>query len=162
MKIGRCSVFGGKSTQYGLDSNGLGIYDPGMSKDTGLAFYEPEEANLRPDLFLPAPQDNPKIETWKRLRVWAPYIALYVLPSEGRFFVQTAQIRVVNLTTLAWVVANIVDRGPAVDTGRLVDVSPGIMDLLRIETDDEVGITSVYPGTWMPKLVPGVKFREID
>jgi hypothetical protein len=36
-----------------------------------------------------------------------------------------------------------VDWGPHVDTGRTADVSPGAMQALSIETDDEVEVT--YP-----------------
>ena len=39
---GRCSIFGGPG-------------DKGMANDSGLALYEPKEADLRPDIFTPAP-----------------------------------------------------------------------------------------------------------
>jgi hypothetical protein len=33
------------------------------------------------------------------------------------------------------------DWGPHVDTGRIADISPGLMDELGISTDDEVRVT---------------------
>ena len=73
---GKCSEFGGKD-------------DEGMFKDTGLAVYEPHEADRRPDIFY---EEDPKwIEehpewakanpgerqpTWARLRTYFYYIAL--------------------------------------------------------------------------------------
>jgi hypothetical protein len=35
------------------------------------------------------------------------------------------------------------DWGPHVDTGRVADISPGLMDALGIQTDDEVEITQL-------------------
>jgi len=123
---GRCSEFGG-------------IHDEGMKNDTGLAFYEPHEANLRPDIFLPAPADNPSQETWKRLRPDFPYIALNLPHYYERSDAQKTPFKITNPKTKQWVIAFVVDRGPGAK-GRVVDLSPCIMARLRIETDDIVQV----------------------
>ena len=134
--IGKASSFGGPD-------------DAGMKNDSGLALYEPHEADLRPDIFLPAPADNPKQETWKRLRTDFPYIALrFELFDDGgkpltRKGHQTRLWKITNPRTGQWCVGLLVDYGPAESTGRLVDLSPIILTRLRIETDDEVWVEAL-------------------
>ena len=123
--IGKCSCFGGAN-------------DCGMSSDTGLALYEPHEADRRPDIFLPAPADDPKQETWKRLRTDFPYVAMRFSKVVGREWLQNQPWKITNPKTGQWVMGFVVDYGPAESTGRVVDLSPGIMARLRIKTDDEV------------------------
>lgn len=132
--IGTCSIFGGKD-------------DEGMKKDTGLTLYEAWECNNRPDIFLPAPADNPLQETWKRLKTDFPYIALRfkddIAERPGRIRVQNTPYRITNPKTGQWAVAWLVDRGPHESTGRLVDLSPGLARILRVETDDEVEVNEL-------------------
>lgn len=123
--MGRCSIFGGAD-------------DEGMSNDTGLALYEPREANLRPDIFLPPPADNPAVPTWKRLRTDFPYIALRFSHDLSRRDLQNIPYRITNPKTSQWAVAWLVDYGPGEQTGRLVDLSPGLARTLRVQTDEMV------------------------
>lgn len=132
--IGTMSTFGGR-------------LDPCMAKDTGLALYEPNEADLRPDLF---ELDLPGVVTWKRLRVGSMYCALRfeeVFPSldknnpHDRRWLQEVPIRVQNPKTGMFVFVWIVDRGPAKDTGRLIDLSPGAAYALTLKTNDSVKVS---------------------
>lgn len=120
---GTASTFGGAS-------------DATMAHDTGLAFYEPWEANLRPDLFLPAPADNPLQETWKRLRTGAMYCALRVPNEYSRAYAHLFPWKITNPATKQFVFCWLVDRGPGV-LSRLVDLSPGAATALRIDTDKQ-------------------------
>ena len=43
-------------------------------------------------------------------------------------------------------IAHPADWGPHTDTGRVADISPGLMKALGIDTDDEVEITQVRQG----------------
>lgn len=124
---GRCSIFGGPG-------------DKGMANDTGLALYEPSEADLRPDIFTPAPADNPLVPTWTRLRPDFPYIALRFSHNLGRRINQQTPYRITNPATSQWVIGWLVDWGPGERTGRLIDLSPCIAARLRVETDDVVEV----------------------
>lgn len=127
---GRCSIFGG-------------TLDVGMSKDSGLALYEPWEADLRPDIFLPSSAGQPLEATWKRLRTAFPYIALRFDTSLARSVNQTAAYKIMHPKTCQFVIAFLVDFGPSESTGRIVDVSPGIAAALRLQTDDEVFVEKI-------------------
>jgi hypothetical protein len=46
------------------------------------------------------------------------------------------------------------DWGPHVDTGRICDISKGLMDFLGIETDDEVVVIFPYTRQHQPRKQP--------
>jgi hypothetical protein len=50
-----------------------------------------------------------------------------------------------------WHLAWPADWGPHEDTGRIADISPGLMDALGIETDDEIEI--IYPTPQAPQII---------
>lgn len=127
MPIGRCSEFGGP-------------FDEEMKDDTGLSFYEPWEANLRPDLFVLAPKDEPNQQTWKRLKTYSIYIALPLPLDIPRIVAQNTPYKVMNPRTGEWIIAFVVDRGPAEDTGRIVDCSHGLLSLLGMKTDELISV----------------------
>lgn len=129
MISGPCSSFGG-------------IGDKGMSKDSGLALYEPWEANLRPDIFLPEDPQNPLQPTWQRLRVDFPYLAMRFSHALSRHALQLIPWKLENPKTKHFITGFLVDWGPSSSTGRVVDVSPGIMSVLNLKTDD---VVVVYP-----------------
>lgn len=133
---GKCSTFGG------ANDKGMGPRPGKPEGDTGLSFYEPFEADLRPDIFLPAPADFPLQETWKRLRPEFPYIALNVDHSKTRIEWRIIPWSVCNPKTGQWAVAFLVDRGPG-DPRRVCDLSPGIASRLRLETDDDVVVSDL-------------------
>lgn len=129
---GPCSEFGGPN-------------DKEMAKDTGLSFYEAWEANKRHDLFSSAADTVP---TWKRLRTACYYIALNIPRGADREWAQNSRWRIRNPTNGEWVVAWLVDRGPSArskKTGepRVVDLSPGIMKALKLQTDQTVIVEEI-------------------
>lgn len=116
---GKCSEFGGPN-------------DTGMANDTGLAFYEPHEADMRPDLFTSGGANTP---TWKRLRTESKYIALNIPMGATRRWAQRSKWLVTNLKTNKKVSCYLVDRGPGAP-GRVVDCSPGVLKAIDAKTDD--------------------------
>ena len=126
---GKCSTFGGPQ-------------DTGVTPEEGLAFiYEYEQA---PHLFLPV-QPPGTTGLARRLNPIVPYIACRwdydktpkeMLRGKGMALVWA-------IKTGKEVLAHPADWGPNVNTGRVADLSPGLMDALEITTDDDVEVT--YP-----------------
>lgn len=140
---GKCSKFGGAE-------------DKGMSKDSGLALYEPWEADLRPDIFFP--EDSKWLDThpvwvdkyphqrqptWARLRTSFYFLALRYDRKTPREILQNTPIRVMNPKTGEWAISFLVDWGPHEDTGRLVDCSDGLMKRLAAQTDDMLDVKTL-------------------
>ncbi len=112
-----------------------------MVNDTGLSFYEPWEANQRPDLFLP--EEYPNQPTWQRLLVEeAYYIALNVPVHYPRKIIHLSRYRIsalnpdTRIPTGLSVLAHLVDRGPSAK-GRLVDASKALMRAIGLDPDDD-------------------------
>lgn len=126
---GKCSYFGGPN-------------DTGVSEDEGLAFiYEVEEA---PQLFLPY-QPKGTSGLARRLNPFVSYIACrwdYDVTSKD--FLKSGAMALVRANGME-VKAFPADWGPHEDTGRVADLSPGLMDILKLETDDEVEV--IFPWT---------------
>ena len=127
---GPCSWFGGPN-------------DTGVSSDEGLAFYYVYDD--APHLFLP---EQPAGTTGlaRRLHPERPYIACRwdydVTPKT--MLADPHHVAYVRATktgkgAFAWPA----DWGPHQDTGRVADLSPRLLDLLDIDTDDEVEV--IYP-----------------
>ena len=116
--------------------------DMGVAPDEGLAFiYEVDDA---PHLFLP---EQPAGTTGlaRRLDPAQSYIACrwnYEVTSKGELLQTMALVRSVK-TGNAYP-AYPADWGPHEDTERLADISPGLMDALGIQTDDEVEVVFPY------------------
>lgn len=127
---GKVSTFGGKN-------------DEGMKNDTGLALYEPHEANLRPDIFFPADPKNPNQPTWQRLNPYFPYMAIRFERPIDRKGLQLKPWIIRNPKTNKFVTGFVVDYGPHESTDRIVDLSPQIMKTLDLETDDVVEVLPV-------------------
>lgn len=123
---GRCSTFGGRG-------------DAGMRVGEGLAYFEHDEADLRPDLFLP--RGDPIEGASQRLRPEAFYLALPVAKgSAPRFLLAGSPWHVMNPKTGQSVLCSLVDWGPNPNTGRVCDLSPGAARALRLVTDDLVRV----------------------
>ena len=131
MKVaGKVSWFGGPPD----------LAEGGISADEPLAFIY--EVTDRPQVFLP----GAKVALAQCLDPEVYYIACrwdYDNPE---------QTREMLLTNIAWVrspetgmalPAYPADWGPHVDTGRVADISPGLMEDLGIMTDDEVEV--IFP-----------------
>jgi hypothetical protein len=126
---GACSWFGGPD-------------DEGVAPDEGLAFlYEVDDA---PHLFL---DEQPEGTTGlaRRLDPLVFYVACrWDYDTTPKDMLADGQMALViaNRTgrrRLAWPA----DWGPHEDTGRVADLSPGLLESLGIETDDEVQV--IYP-----------------
>ena len=131
MKIsGGCSHFGGPD-------------DTGVAPDEGLAFiYEYEQA---PHLFL-AEQPPGTTGLARRLNVEVPYIACrwdYSVPEQSKTELLKHLAVVRNPRTGKEVRAWPADWGPADWTNRCCDLSPRVMEMLGLVTDDVVEVT--YP-----------------
>lgn len=130
MKIeGKCSEFGGPN-------------DEGMKPEEGLAIYEHHESDLRPDLFIPRGTDQ-RMGTNTRLIIYSYYIAVRYDHDISRGKLQRSKWLVKNLKTGKSLAASLVDWGPAEWTGRVADLSPGIMRDLELETDDSIMVESL-------------------
>jgi len=125
---GRCSWFGGPM-------------DKGVTSDEGLAFfYEYSDA---PHLFLP---EQPKNTTGlaRRLNPEVYYVACrwdYDVTPKAILADET-KLALVMAGGLEFL-AHPADWGPHESTGRVADLSPGLMQALEIETDDEIEV--IYP-----------------
>lgn len=133
--IGKCSEFGGPDDQ---GMNG-GKDDLDGKEDTGLAFYEPHEADTRPDLFNAADRS---VKTWRRLKIDSFYIALNLPLGVDRAWVQGSLWDVMNASNGKVVRAWIVDRGPSA-RGRVVDCSRGVLRAIGAKTDDVLIVEEV-------------------
>lgn len=121
---GKCSTFGNPT-------------DSGMARDEGLALYEHEEADQRPDLFVPRNVLQPSDGTSQRLRPDALYCATR-FEKARRATLQLTPWVVVNSRTRKMAVVSLIDWGPAERTGRIIDLSPRCAELLGLSTDDTV------------------------
>jgi N-acetylmuramoyl-L-alanine amidase len=126
---GKCSHFGGPR-------------DTGVSPSEGLAFiYEVADA---PHLFLPH-QPPGTTGLARRLNPEEFYVACrwdYDETSKNELLGIMALVR--SPKTGKEFMAYPADWGPHKDTGRVADLSPGLMSALGIETDDEVEVTFPY------------------
>ena len=137
-------VFAGKCSWFG------GPEDMGVSPSEGLAFiYEYDDA---PQLFLPY-QPAGTTGLARRLDPDVFYVACRwdydITPKEMlRESGQLALIRNMtnNMLCLAWPA----DWGPHEDTDRAADISPGLMEALGMETDDQIEVS--YPVSNLKRL----------
>jgi hypothetical protein len=128
--IGKCSHFGGPD-------------DTGVDPDEGLAFlFEYDDA---PQLFLDEQPDG-TTGLARRLDPDTFYIAMrwdYEEYPKDMLASGNAMAVVHAPATGIAFLARPADWGPAESTERIADISPGLMDALGIETDDEVDV--IFP-----------------
>jgi N-acetylmuramoyl-L-alanine amidase len=110
--------------------------DLGVSPSEGLAFYD--SVDDAPDLFL---SEQPEGTTGlaRRLNPAKSYIACrwdYDQTPKTMLPNMAVMVRAVKTGKEAY--ATPADWGPHIDTGRVADISPGLMSHLEIDTDDEV------------------------
>ena len=120
----------GKTSHFG------GPKDMGVAPSEGLAFvYKVED---KPELFLPY-QPSGTTGLARRLNPWVPYVACrwnYDETSKEMLLTKMARVRVGDLELDAFPA----DWGPHESTGRIADLSPGLMNSLGIKTDDVVEV----------------------
>ena len=127
--VGKVSCFGGPD-------------DTGVDADEGLAFIgNVEDA---PQLFLPFQPDG-TTGLARRLNPYVHYVACrwdYDKVPKSEMTNYVALVRAVR--SGIEMKAFPADWGPHEDTGRVADISPGLMDDLDINTDDEVEVIFPY------------------
>jgi N-acetylmuramoyl-L-alanine amidase len=115
--------------------------DMGVSASEGLAFIS--EIDQAPQLFLPS-QPSGTTGLARRLNPWVPYVACrwdYSVTPKAMMLEGMALVR--STKTGIAMRAFPADWGPNQNTGRVADISPGLMEALGIETDDEVEV--IFP-----------------
>jgi N-acetylmuramoyl-L-alanine amidase len=125
----------GKASYFG------GPLDQGVSATEGLAFiFAVEDA---PQLFLPfQPEGTSGLA--RRLNPYVHYVACrwdYAKIPKSELLERVASVRAIK--TGITLKAFPADWGPNEDTGRVADLSPGLMGDLGITTDDEVEVTLI-------------------
>jgi N-acetylmuramoyl-L-alanine amidase len=126
---GPCSYFGGPD-------------DEGVSDSEGLAFIQ--TIDQAPQLFLPS-QPAGTTGLARRLNPFVHYVACrwdYAKTPKPSLLEDVALVR--SPKTGIALKAFPADWGPHQATSRVADLSPGLMDDLGIETDDEVEVTFPY------------------
>jgi spore coat assembly protein SafA len=125
---GRISTFGGPD-------------DTGVGPSEGLALVDDKNFELFKDLFLPQqPQDTTGLA--RRLNPEKFYLACrWNFQETPKEVLAQAYIQVRNPLTDEMAYARPVDYGPALTTGWVADLSPGLARRLGLATDDEVEVT---------------------
>jgi hypothetical protein len=131
------TIVTGKMSWFG------GPADTGVSPSEGLALCEPSEVDKFPGLFL-AEQPPGTTGLARRLDPTQHFIAMrWDYKKTSRSWLQAHKVTVTaNGKTLD---AQPIDWGPAESTGRIADLSKGLMDALGLKTDDTV--TVAIPST---------------
>jgi N-acetylmuramoyl-L-alanine amidase len=122
-----------------------GPEDMGVSVSEGLAFIY--SVDMAPHLFLPT-QPPGTTGLARRLNPAVYYIACrwdYDAPGTSKDDLLDVQVLVRAPKTGKAFIADPADWGPHTDTGRVADISPGLMDALGIQTDDDIEV--VFPIT---------------
>lgn len=138
MKItGKVSTFGGKD-------------DTGMSVKEGLALFEPQDAGMLIEQGLILAENPSRFGLGRRLNPAAFYIACRWSeqhPEPSREFLRSAAGTLVNEKTGVSVSGvRPVDWGPNVNTGRAMDLSPGLAKAAGLDTDDVASFVLDVPG----------------
>jgi spore coat assembly protein SafA len=129
---GRISTFGGPD-------------DKGVGPSEGLALVDEKNFELCKDLFLPG-QPPETTGLARRLNPEKFYLACrWNFQETPKEVLAQAHIQVRNPLTDKVAYARPVDYGPALATGRVADLSPGLARQLDLATDDEVEV-SFSPG----------------
>jgi N-acetylmuramoyl-L-alanine amidase len=126
--VGTCSYFGGPE-------------DMGVSADEGLALYS--DVMEQPCLFLPY-QPEGTTGLARRLNPFIHYVACrWDYDKTPKSMLQEEMALVKSLKNGTFLTAFPADWGPNSNTGRVADLSPGLMSDLGITTDDEVEV--IFP-----------------
>jgi hypothetical protein len=151
---GKMSFFGGPD-------------DHGVGPNEGLSLFDTSDIAANPDLFLPA-QPPGTTGLARRLNPDAGYLACrWDLSVTPKSFLRTAKVKVTNPKNGQSEMARPADTGPAVFTGRIADLSPGLTKRLGLDTDDACTVEIPTPaGTQPPPagagIAQGVNLASID
>lgn len=129
---GKCSWFGGPN-------------DTGVAADEDLALCERSEVGKFPGLFL-ATQPAGTVGTARRLDPDSAFIAMrWDYKRTNRSFLQGTKV-IVQANGRQVTGVQPIDWGPNANTGRIADLSMGLMTALGITTDDTVTVIVPLPG----------------
>ena len=121
-----------------------GPHDMGVKPSEGLALYTHDDIEHHPSLFLPN-QPPGTSGTARRLNPEAYFCAMrwnyHVTPES---WLRKIQVKVTN-TKGESVLVYPVDWGPNIDTHRIIDLSPGAVKALRLNTNDTVMVEVPLP-----------------
>ena len=124
-------VFDGKMSTFG------GPADQGVKADEGLALFEQDDVPDNPDLFL-LQQPPGTTGLARRLNPEAKYLACrwnYGITPKSFLKLKTTLVTITNPANNKAEKARPADAGPAVETGRVVDLSPSLAAALGLDTD---------------------------
>ena len=143
---GKMSTFGGPD-------------DTGVRPDEGLSLFEPADVTANPDLFL-ATQPAGTSGLARRLNPQAKYLAcrwnLAITP-KSYLKSKATLVTVTNPANNKSEKARPADTGPAIETGRVADLSPGLAQALGLNTDDACHVEIPTPaGAQLPSTEAGV------
>jgi hypothetical protein len=129
---------GSAMTLDGTMSHFGGPGDPGVTPEEGLSLFSGDaDVQANPDLFLPTQPPNTS-GLARRLNPDAMYIAcrwnLSVTP-KSFLKLKTTKVKVTNPANGKMVEARPADTGPALETGRVADLSLGLETALGLSTD---------------------------
>jgi hypothetical protein len=148
-------ILKGKMSHFG------GPNDHGVTASEGLALFDAADLATAPaGLFLP---NQPPGTTGlaRRLNPNAKYLACrwnYTLTPKG--FLRSTQVTVSAKGKS--VAAQPVDFGPAIETGRIADLSLGLADILGLDTDDTCSVAIPLPGGANIPIPPAPPVVTID
>ena len=158
---GASIVLAGKMSTFG------GPADTGVRPDEGLSLFDALDVAANPDLFLPA-QPPGTTGLARRLDPKASYLACrWDLSKTPKSFLRTIKVRVTNPANKKSADARPADTGPAIATGRVADLSPGLAKTLGLKTDKTCQVAIPLPaGAITPQagtgVALGVNLKKID
>ena len=151
---GKMSTFGGPD-------------DTGVRPNEGLSLFDTSDIAANPDLFLTA-QPPGTTGLARRLNPQANYLACrWALNVTPKSFLKTIKVKVTNPANKKSAEARPADTGPAIATGRVVDLSPGLAKMLGLKTNNPCSVAIPLPaGAQTPPagtgVATGVNLKTID
>jgi hypothetical protein len=158
---GASVILDGKMSTFG------GPNDTGVRPDEGLSLFDAADIAANPDLFL-ATQPPGTTGLARRLNPQARYLACrWDLSKTPKSFLRTIRVRVTNPANKKSADARPADTGPAIATGRVADLSPGLAKALGLKTDKicQVAIPLPAGAKTQPAgtgVAVGVNLKKID
>jgi len=158
---GASMVLDGKMSTFG------GPDDTGVRPGEGLSLFDASDIAANPDLFLPT-QPPGTTGLARRLNPQANYLACrWDLSATPRSFLRTIKVKVTNPANKKSADARPADTGPAIATGRVADLSPGLAKALGLKTDKECQVAIPLPaGAGTPPagtgVAVGVNLKKVD
>ena len=117
----------------------------GVSRSEGLALYDASDVKTHSYLFMPV-QPPGTTGVARRLNPNAFYCAMrWDYHKTSIQYLRSIKVTVTNPKTMKSIEVDPVDWGPNKNTGRIIDLSPGAVQALGIDTDDVVMVEFLTP-----------------